>query len=461
MKYNHLLFVLVIYSLLNLTCRGPEGPQGPKGDPGPNLDALTDPSIMPSVIATYPPANSEGPYADFVNNQVQIRFNKIMDRASVIRALRIGSNKRVIKIDTNDVHSVGGDLFTFHPFDNFNMPITLWKIGERDTIYIDTVAKDINGNHLSKMYNFTFVPEPKFRVVSVFPPNGSTGVPADTIIRIVFNSVIGLYIGNNTHIVPSVGGSWYLDDITGIKTSIHFKPTTTFSTNTNYTVTINGLTMDLDGYQLGENYTWSFTTGAFEVRNVSPTDGSTDIHLYRPISIFLTSQLDTGTIRSSVTISPETPGIFNFFEKFTGFTYTPIPELLADTQYTIRIDTTIRSLLGEKLSSPKEFTFRTDKFLTILTSPYNNQKLVSRFLFRIEAYFNSLLDTSTIRQSFNIPGIPGRFEIIEDANYFYYYPVNTPLPPNTIYIASISRNLRSKGGVQLGEAYTFIFSTTP
>jgi hypothetical protein len=461
MKHLFLLLSSLIAILFNLSCRGPEGPQGPQGDPGPNLNALTDPTIMPVVLSTYPPVNSEGPYADFGTSQIQIRFNKIMDRASVIRALRIGSNRRPVIIDTTEVHSVGGDVFTFHPVDNFNRPVTLWKIRERDTVIIDTTAKDINGNFLSSIYKFTFMPEPKFRVISVYPPHGATGIPADTVIRIVFNSQVGLYIGDNTRINPSVGGKWYLDDPIGDKTSIHFLPTTTFSTNTEYTVTINGLTSDLDGYQLGENYIWSFTTGAFEILTVSPPDGSIEVPLYRPLTVFLTSQLDTGTIRSSITISPPTPGKLNFFERFTGFTFAPDPELLPDTPYTIRIDTTIRSLLGERISAPQEFNFRTDIFRVILTSPYQNQRNVTRFLFRIEVYFNSLIDTSTVRASFNTPGIQGRFELIENSNYFYYYPTNSPLPPNTAFLIGISRGVRSKGGIQLGAAYTSTFTTSP
>jgi hypothetical protein len=369
MKYSHILYVLLIVFSFNLGCRGPEGPQGPQGDPGPNLDALTDPTIMPTVIATYPPSNSEGPYADFGTSQIQIRFNKIMDRASVIRAMRIGSNRRPVYVDSNDVHSVGGDVFTFHPIDNFDVPVTLWKIRERDTVTIDTTAKDINGNNLSSAYIFTFMPEPKFRVVSVYPPDGASGVPADTVIRIIFNSQVGTYVGDNTRMNPSIGGKWYLDDPNGNRTSIHFQPGTTFSTNTQYTVTINGLTSDLDGYQLGTNYVWSFTTGSFKVLSISPPDGSLEVALYRPLTVFLTSQIDTSTIRSSITISPPTPGKLKLFERFTGFTFVPDPELLPDTPYTIRIDTTIRSLLGERIPEPEEFNFRTDKFRVLLTSP--------------------------------------------------------------------------------------------
>lgn len=460
MKHPHILPLLLTAVLFNLSCRGPEGPQGPQGDPGPNLDALTDPTVMPVVLATYPPSNTEGPYADFNSGQIQIRFNKIMDRTSVIRALRIGSNRRPVFIDTNDVHSVGGDVFTFRPVDIFNTPLTLWKIRERDTVTIDASAKDINGNHLSLPFQFTFMPEPKFRVVRVYPPNGATGVPADTVIRIVFNSQVGLYIGDNTQMNPSVGGKWYLDNPSGDRISIRFEPTTTFSTNTLYTATINGLTSDLDGYQLGASYTWSFTTGSFEILTVSPPDGSIAVPLYRPLTVFLTSQIDTGTIRSSFSVFPPTAGKLSFFEQFTGFTFAPEPELLPDTPYTIRIDTSIRSLLGETISAPGQYNFRTDIFRVILTSPYHNQRSVTRFLFRIEVYFNSLIDTAMIRTAFSAPGMQGRFEFIENANYFYYYPINTPLPANTTFLISISRGVYSRGGVQLGEPYTFSFTTS-
>jgi len=93
-------------------CRGPEGPPGDSSS-----ESLVDPLIKPKVIYTNPLANSVGPYQDF-SGPITLRFNKIMDKSSLRRALSIEASAGVITIDTNNVRTVGGDVFTFTPIDS-------------------------------------------------------------------------------------------------------------------------------------------------------------------------------------------------------------------------------------------------------------------------------------------------------------------------------------------------------
>src|SRR5262245_37218580 len=114
--------------LFNLSCTGPTGPAGP---PGSGLESLSDPRIQPKVVYSNPPANSTGPYADFENNQIQIRFNKIMDRSSVRRAITLSSPETKAYIDTYYVRSTYGDIFTMSPSDSQRLYYQSfkWKLG--------------------------------------------------------------------------------------------------------------------------------------------------------------------------------------------------------------------------------------------------------------------------------------------------------------------------------------------
>src|SRR6266849_10259975 len=136
-KWNVILFLLGVF----YGCRGPEGPAGPSG--GSNSESLIDPHIQPKIIYTSPAPNSSGPYLDF-NGQLTIRFNKIMNKSWLRRALSIHASTGSIVIDTNNVRTVGGDLFTFTPVDSLTSgAISRWRVAQTGTIRISSEAKDI------------------------------------------------------------------------------------------------------------------------------------------------------------------------------------------------------------------------------------------------------------------------------------------------------------------------------
>ena len=107
---------VVIVVLMNLSCKEIQGPAGPPGPPGMGLESLTDPSIMPGILSTYPPANSVGPYYsnwlyyDRTANQIQVRFNKVMDRKSIIKAVKLFSDSAKLASEIGLGVNAGHDL---------------------------------------------------------------------------------------------------------------------------------------------------------------------------------------------------------------------------------------------------------------------------------------------------------------------------------------------------------------
>lgn len=449
---NKFFPITICIILFNLSCRGPEGPTGPAGS---SSQSLTDPSIQPQIIATHPTANSVGPYEDFANKEIQIRFNKIMDRTSIKRAVSLYSNMQNLRIDTSNIHSIGGDVFTFHPIDSYGRRTFLWGIKEVDTFKISTSVKDVNGNYLSSPFVMTFKPEPALRVVSVFPVEGATGVPSDTSVLLQFNSSIDRSIVSSLEIQPSLGGRWEIIDAT----SIRFRPDTSFKTNTTYTIKVYKYANDVYGNLLPKEFVSSFTTGYFTVILTSPSDGSENVSLYRSISVMFNSPLDISSVPGAFKITPQLAGQLNLYERHTVFTFVPEPELAAESIYTVTIDTTLRSIRGDKLSAPHQFSFATGRLEVIFTSPFNGSVNISRFLNRIEMYFNARLDTSTVRAAFNNGSITGSLQIDPNGEYFYYYVTGAPLHDNTMYTLGVSTALRTRGGVYLKLPYFFSFTT--
>lgn len=449
MKITQYILCAVLVAA-GLSCRGPEGPSGPAGS-----GSLTDPTVQPEILETYPPANGVGPFADFSKKEIQIRFNKIMDRASVARSIHFGSNLQTLRIDSSSVHSLGGDIFVCHPVDSSGSSDFIWRIGEVDTLIISAGAKDINGNVISSPVTVTFKPEPVFRVTGTTPTDGATGVASDSAMTIQFNSKVSFSITGAVSISPEIKGDWELPS----STSIRFRADTGFVTRTRYTVTVLSYASDLYGSSIGNNYKLVFTTGSFGIKFTTPSDGAGGVSLFRSIGVVFNSELKLETIAPAFRVTPQLSGKFKYFENQPYFLYEPDTELMAESTYVVTIDSTLRSLRNERMDSTYSFSFKAGQMRLTFASPYYNQQNVTRFLNRIELYFNARLDTGSIREAFIDGGIRGDLSFEYGGSSFFYYISESPLRDNTLYVVGVSNALRSIGGVHLKNSELISFTT--
>ena len=561
MKYLNRVLIF-IFVLANISCKEIQGPQGPPGSSG--IEALTDPSIMPKIIYIYPPANSQGPYEDFSGNQMIVRFNKIMDRTSVKRALSLISPQGDLRIDTQQIYQRGGDEFILYPRlitdDNYIYSYK-WKLGQSYLLSIAASAKDVNGNSLDA-YSMTFLPEPYFRITRNYPENSSTGINTSPSIYLYLNSPVDTTIFSSIQITPAIKGKWeymyggyygYTGDSTGLRysyeealplnttyilnihttakdkygnplaqefvsrftTSIfkvtntspvngssdiisnssinvrfsgsidtgtvrnaikispfvegkfymnynsefYFYPTDGLLPNTMYTVTIDTSLRSKDGLSILNPYIFSFTTAPFKISSVYPYDGISYVPLSENIFVAFTQDLDTGTVRNALHISPETAGILSTYGN--SFSYKPSNGLFADTMYVVTIDTSIRSKSGKKIPTQYTFSFRTGPFRVTNTNPSNGSIGISRYLYSIVIDFNAPIDTGTVRSAFTIPGITGTYYFYNGSSRFYFYPDSTPLPSSATYTGTVSTAMKSRAGASLKAPYKFTFITGP
>ncbi|MBA4311973.1 MAG: hypothetical protein C0417_05025 [Chlorobiaceae bacterium] len=450
---------LILLVILSLSCEGPMGPTGPQGPAG-DTGSLTDPTIMPRVISTFPPANSTGPY-EFLNyyspHIIQVRFNKIMDHGSIKRAFSITSPGLDVRIDSSYIYSYGGDLFRIYVDDSLGHSYR-WKFGKTYTFGIASSAKDVNGNALNPAYSMTFTPEPYFRIKDIYPPNGAQNVNTGSSISLIFNSPVDTSIFSFIQITPPISGRWRVDSYDS--TYLYYSYANRLSHNATYTINIQQSAKDKYGNQLQQPFNSSFTTGTFRVSSTYPQNGMENIHLTNSVEIYFTNYLDTSTIRRSFSITPNVNGYLNFNNNSSYLYFNHYSdEFIPETTYTVRIDTSIRSANGDRMLSPYQFSFRTAPFKITYTYPYDGSTNVSRYLSSISVECNSSIDTSTIRSSFSIPGITGYSSSYYGSNYFYFYPTNTPLDANTTYTATISTSLKSIKGARLKEPYSFSFTT--
>lgn len=451
---NHAIRTLFVLSAIALGCKGPQGPAGPAGSSG--AESLIDPSIQPKVIYTYPTANSVGPYADNFTS-IHLRFNKIMDRASMTQSLALSSSGTPIRIDTNSMTTLGGDIWSVQGIDStgVNYP---WKLAETYSLKVRSSAKDVNGNSLVPEYVMSFTPEPYFRVKRSYPLNGTANVSPSQPIRLYFNSKVDSTIFSAIEISPPVPGNWRglgpFNDSSNI-----YIGTDELNTGTMYTMTVNPSARDKYGNIIGSGFTSSFSTSILRVSNTSPSPGNINVHPTANVSVVFNSLLDTGRVRLAFRIVPAVSGVFLLYQFGPSFLFRPDFDFLAGTEYTVSIDTSIRSRAGGTLQSPYVFSFTTAPMSVEYTSPQNGDSSVSRYLDYCYVTFNVRLDTSTVRSAFSSPGINGNLSVVDGSSHISFSPVNLPLPANTTYTITISTALRSKSGSMLASPYSFSFTT--
>ena len=200
MKYLTLLLFPVLF-LLSSCIKGPQGPAGPS-----EADELTDPSVKPKVIWTFPENGQTGPISNF-NESISIRFNKIMDISTVNKSLQLSPQSGYARIDTTEENSFPtGDLIFI---DIQSDSSYRWNIGQTYTLTVATTLKDINGNSLQSPYVLSFTPEPYFRVTYTYPNNAATNVSRNNEIELWFNNTINYSTFlSSISISPPVSGSW-------------------------------------------------------------------------------------------------------------------------------------------------------------------------------------------------------------------------------------------------------------
>ena len=342
---------LAITALFCTLLMGCEGLPGPTGEAGPGYATLTDPRIQPVIIFACQSEGSVGPYDTY--NQIQIRFNKIMDLSSLRHAIRLSSEDGV-STDTNSFATDGGDLITFSAGDSSGSRAGFrWKVGSVYTMTISSDATDMNGNSLPS-FAMSFTPEPVFRVLSVKPRDRQSNVGMKASIQLSFNSPIDTSILGAIAIVPSIGGNWRLNGSTLVRVRA------SLDVGTEYVLTLPASARDRFGNHLPAAFTSRFTTLPFRISSTIPLNGEIGVPRRTAIRFTLTAPIDTATVRGGFSVSPPVDGqLILFGGAARSFTYVPAGTLESSAHYVATLSSSLRSGSGKLLSAPFSLEFTT------------------------------------------------------------------------------------------------------
>jgi N,N-dimethylformamidase beta subunit-like, C-terminal/Domain of unknown function (DUF4082)/Bacterial Ig-like domain len=208
-------------------------------------------------------------------------------------------------------------------------------------------------------------------VAGVFPQSGATGASTTGTVRATFDIPMNRgTINASTFTLTRSGGVavpatvTYDDDA---KTAT-LTPASELANSTTYTARVDGAVKSEDDVALGSATSWSFTTAADPVPNVtatSPTSGATQVSGAMPITATFDQALDPATVTSS-TFTLETAGgtavpasvAWNASTKTA--TLTPSAALAASTDYVARVTTGMANAKGTHLASTVNIAFTTN-----------------------------------------------------------------------------------------------------
>ena len=445
------------------------GPTGPQGSPG--GASLVDPKIQPQVVLTLPTNGSSGPFDYYsLGNpsapNFYVQFNKLMD-VDYLRA-----HPQLVTVQGFD-HPVGVGLFyygsgsrpartisggSYDDLLSFTINDSLWgnhsryEVGKSYTVTIAAGLVDINGNVLQQPYHFAYTPEPYFRVLAFSPRDHSTDVSRTEPVAITFNNPVDPSMYSRTHLIPAIPGRWKIEGRDS--TTLEFIYTVLPSFGTLYTITVDGDAQDSRGHIIHTPAQSVFTTIAFTVDWTEPLYEQEGVPLLSTIRVDFTDYIDTSSVRQALSILPVVPGVFHL--AFGGFFYRPLDNLIPNTQYSVTISTSLRSIDGIPLSAPYTFSFHTGRFSVDYVWPSDGQLAIDRSTMG-EIYFNGAIDTGSVRTAFHIsPDAPEVLTI--DVTGFNFKPANM-YEALTTYTVTIDSTVRLTSGYTLGTPYVFTFMT--
>lgn len=241
-------------------------------------------------------------------------------------------------------------------------------------------------------------------------------------------------------------------------------------TDTTYNVLLNTTAHDTAENHLRFPLEYSFSTiqSSSTVQGIqtSPFHGDVDVDLisYNGIQITFPRNMNQSSTEEAITMIPDVDRIYLWPERNRLTIYTGGP-FLADTTYTIGIDSTAEDLDGIELGYPFSFSFSTAQVAVRNTRPGNGELFVGPSTY-ITLWFNTYMVKSTVENAFTItPDVSGSFSwgtghSENDKTAITFNP-SSLLSPNTKYTVSVGTGAEDLFGSKMKEAYEFSFVTRP
>jgi hypothetical protein len=384
---------------------------------------------------------------------VQIAFNTDMDVESVDSAFCLVDSK---------LNEVAGDFAWSTPASLQFLPSSPLLVSETYTVRLDTTASTVNGTKLPEPYQFRFATA-RLTVVS-HPGDNASGVHPTTNMSIAFNTYMNVESVNSAFSMvdsqqKAVTGeiSWHGQN------QMDFAPHSALALNEKYSVKVDSTASDIHGAKLAEPYQASFTTEPLTVRS-SPGNGETWVSPLTEIQLSFNADMIMQSTNSAFRmVDSEGNQVTGnlVWSSQSQLEFDPHVALAAEKKYTALLDTSARSVQGDRLSERYQFSFTTQPIMIVDTSPRDGETWVPLIL-QILVAFNTDMDMESVMSAFEMvdsqqKAVDGDF-IMYQGTWIAFHP-NSALTPGETYTVSIGGSAADLHGMPLGTSYSFWFKT--
>ncbi|NIR48017.1 Ig-like domain-containing protein [candidate division KSB1 bacterium] len=230
-----------------------------------------------------------------------------------------------------------------------------------------------------------------------------------------------------------------------------------------YRVIIDSTASDINGNHLQAPDTLKFLPEPFfRMTDASPPNQSVVRATQYSFSFYFNNVLNRPPSKNDVIIEPPIPkgefDMLSIFCRSAGYEVQFFSnELRSATMYSMKFNKSLRDTSGNSLHHDILYTFFTEPFDIIRTSPADGDTSVQRVGLRIFAEFNNKIDKNSIEQAWSTtPPLTGTFEFSANA---FVFAVSDTLLSNTEYTIIITTKAKDWFGDSLAAPFTFSFRT--
>lgn len=300
---------------------------------------------------------------------------------------------------------------------------------------------------------------PECQVVSAFPPDGATGIPIHSTIKIRFSEPMEVVsLQNAISLTPAVNFQLFWEDDDRL---LSITPENGLDYNASYTLTIDDSASSLANRRLAQVYILGFTTELEPpdvLQAICPENTETE-PLTQPVKIRFSQAMDTASIEQSMSITPDIGYLTTWEENDTVLVVVPAPAWELQKEYALTLNTQTRSQAGAFLENDYSCSFLLDRIPPSVVKtdlPVDNYgKSIGKDVY---IHFSAPMDPdSTISGLTLSPRINYETSWSEDRRALVIHPLEN-WAVQTEYVLKIETSAKSDEGMALEEVYSTTFT---
>jgi len=312
-------------------------------------------------------------------------------------------------------------------------------------------------------------------VTTVFPQNGSTNIPLNTVVSAVFPKELnGSFINENTFFLSNTAGGekipWNVTYDNTLK-KISAVPSAYLLSGNTYQVTVSTNIRAIDGTSAGGSQTWTFTCAPPMAGLVSrfPTSGQTNVQINAAILFKTALGLRQDTLNeNSILLQSSNGAVVICKRTYNSDTYElelkPAAYLDSLAVYTVTLTTNILATNGVSFPAPVTWSFTTigpfenpSDIAPAASSEFNDPALLIHAQFQ-EALNPSTVNSDTVKVSSYGIQIGGTVSYSEALKQITFTP-SKKLDTNALFTVTLQKTLTSQTGRAMRADYTWTFKT--